>query len=196
MKDLLIFLADGFEEIEALTVYDYLKRADLKVDMASIMTDRHKVKGAHGIEVVAEKHIDEINFDEYKGIYIPGGLPGATNLAKDSRIVEIANLYRGNDDNFIASICAGPIVFDKAGILKDGEFTCYPGFEKNLKAKNPLDRPFVKIENQFTAMGPSFAQILAFEIIKYLKGEEKAQEIKDEVLFTKMIKFIKEEIIK
>lgn len=196
MKDLLIFLADGFEEIEALTVYDYLTRAGLEVEMASIMTDRHKVKGSHGIEVVAEKHINEIKFDDYRGVYIPGGLPGATNLASDVRVIEVSNVYKDNEENYVAAICAGPIVFDKAGILKEGEYTCYPGFEANLKTKNRIEEPVVQRDNQFTAMGPSFAQVLAFEIIKYLKGEELAEKIKKEVLFDRLVKFIKEGKVK
>lgn len=196
MKDLLIFLADGFEEIEALTVYDYLKRADLDVELVSIMTDRHKVYGTHGLEIIADKHISEINMKEYKGIYIPGGLPGATNLAKDHRVVEMANIFSEREGRFVAAICAGPIVFDKAGILKDGKFTCYPGFERNLEVKDPKDLPVVQDENSFTAMGPSFAQILAFEIIKYLKGDEISEEIKKEVLFDKLVEFIKDDIVK
>lgn len=196
MKDLLIFLADGFEEIEALTLCDYLKRANLEVDLVSIMTDRHKVKGAHDILVVADKHIDEINIKDYRGIYIPGGLPGATNLAGDNRVVEMVKMFQNSEDRFVAAICAGPIVFDKAGILKEGKYTCYPGFEKNLQTKGNLDAPTVIEDNMFTGMGPSFAQVLSFELIKYLKDEKTAEDVKKDVLFDKLVDFIKEDIVK
>lgn len=195
MKDLLIFLADGFEEIEALTVCDYLRRADFEVDLVSIMTDRRRVKGAHNIEVVADKHIDEINLKEYRGIYIPGGLPGATNLADDSRVKEIVKIYE-NSDRLVSSICAGPIVFDKTGILKAGKYTCYPGFEKNLETKDPLDEAVVRDKNVITAMGPSFAQVLAFELIEYLNDEKAAEIVKKDVLFDKLVDFIKEGKVK
>lgn len=196
MKDLLIFLADGFEEIEALTVCDYLRRADLEVDLVSIMTDRHRVKGAHSIDVVADKHIDEMNIKDYRGIYIPGGLPGATNLAADNRVVEMVKMFENSDNRFVASICAGPIVFEKAGILKEGRFTCYPGFEKNLETKGNLDEPTVKEENVFTGMGPSLAQVLAFDLIKYLKDEKTAEDIKKDVLFDKLVDYVKKDIVK
>lgn len=196
MKDLLIFLADGFEEIEALTVCDYLRRAGIEVELVSIMTDRHRVKGAHGVEVIADKHISEIKFEDYRGVYIPGGLPGATNLAADNRVVEMVKIYENSDDKYVAAICAGPVVFDRAGILKDGQFTCYPGYEMNLSNKNSVNKPVVQLDNVFTAMGPSFAQVIAFEIIKYLKGEEKAEEIKKDVLFDRLVNFIKKDEVK
>lgn len=88
MKDLLVFLAEGFEEIEALTIVDVLRRADLKVDTVSIK-DRLEVKGAHGVTVLADKTFDEINIEDYKAMYIPGGQPGATNLMNDKKFLSL-----------------------------------------------------------------------------------------------------------
>ncbi|RVU55729.1 DJ-1 family glyoxalase III [Anaerosphaera multitolerans] len=194
MKDLLIFLADGFEEIEALTVCDYLRRAELEVELVSISGDRN-VKGAHNITVIADKVIDEINFDEYRAVYIPGGLPGATNLAAENRVVELVKVYE-SEEKPVAAICAGPIVFDTAGLLKEGKFTCYPGYEVNLKTKGRVDEPVVIDENVITSMGPSFAQVLAFEMIGILKDEKASQQVKDGVLFGNLVNFIKENKIK
>lgn len=194
MKDLLILLADGFEDIEALTVADYLRRADLDVDLVSI-SDNNVVKSAHGVKVLADKTFIEINFEDYKGLYIPGGLPGATNLAKDEKIVEAAEMYL-QEDKYVAAICAGPIVLDKAELLKNKKFTCYPGYEKNLSVQDRLDEPVVFDENMITAMGPSFAQVLAFELIKLFKGEDVAEEVKKSTLFVNLVDFIKEGKIK
>lgn len=194
MKDLLILLADGFEDIEALTVADYLRRADLDVDLVSI-SDNNVVKSAHGVKVLADKTFIEINFEDYKGLYIPGGLPGATNLAKDEKIVEAAEMYL-QEDKYVAAICAGPIVLDKAELLKNKKFTCFPGFEQNLSVQDRLDEPVVFDENMITAMGPSFAQVLAFELIKLFKGEDVAEEVKKSTLFVNLVDFIKEGKIK
>lgn len=194
MKDLLILLADGFEDIEALTVADYLRRADLDVDLVSI-SDNNVVKSAHGVRVLADKTFIEINFEDYKGLYIPGGLPGATNLAKDEKIVEAAEMYL-QEDKYVAAICAGPIVLDKAELLKNKKFTCFPGFEQNLSVQDRLDEPVVFDENMITAMGPSFAQVLAFELIKLFKGEGVAEEVKKSTLFVNLVDFIKEGKIK
>lgn len=194
MKDLLILLADGFEDIEALTVADYLRRVDLDVDLVSI-SDNNVVKSAHGVKVLADKTFIEINFEDYKGLYIPGGLPGATNLAKDEKIVEAAEMYL-KEDKYVAAICAGPIVLDKAELLKNKKFTCFPGFEQNLSVQDRLDEPVVFDENMITAMGPSFAQVLAFELIKLFKGEGVAEEVKKSTLFVNLVDFIKEGKIK
>lgn len=189
MKDLLILLADGFEEIEALTVCDYLRRADMEVDLVAIK-DRVEVVGSHNIKIVADKLFSEINVGDYKGIYIPGGLPGATNLAKDSRIVELCEVYAQNDKKVIA-ICAGPIVLDRANLLKDINYTCYPGFEGNLSTQDRLDELVVEDGNIITAMGPSMAQVLAFKLIEILKDTQTAKRVKEETLFNVLKEKIK-----
>lgn len=190
MKDLLILLADGFEEIEALTVLDYLRRADLSVDLVSIY-QRKNVVSAHNVEINADYNLDEINVDEYRSLYIPGGLPGATNLANNPKVVELSKMYC-EEEKIVAAICAGPIVLDRAELLKSNEFTCYPGFEKNLSTQERLDEAVVVNENIVTSMGPSFAQILAFKLIELLKDKETVEEIKRDTLFTNLEKFIKD----
>jgi len=194
MKDLLIFLADGFEEIEALTVCDYLRRAELEVELISI-TDSKKVRGAHGITVLADKTFDEMNIEDYRAVYIPGGLPGATNLAAENRVLELVKVF-DNEEKLVVAICAGPIVLDKAEILREGKFTCFPGYEVNLKQKGRVDEPVVIDKNIVTSMGPSFAQVLAFELISILKDEDTSNKVKSSVLFTNLVDFIKEGKVK
>lgn len=190
MKDLLIFLADGFEEIEAFTIADYLRRADIEVDLVSIY-QRKNIKSAHNIEIIADYTLDEIKVDEYRALYIPGGLPGATNLASSNKILELVKMYE-EEDKLVAAICAGPIVLDKAELLQEGKFTCYPGFEKNLTIQERVDEAVVIDGNIVTSMGPSFAQILAFKLIELLKDKKSAEKVKLETLFTKLEEFIKD----
>lgn len=188
MKDLLVFLADGFEEIEALTVVDVARRAELKVDVVSI-NDKLEVRGTHDVIVKADKVFDDINIDDYKALYIPGGQPGATNLMNNKRVVECVNLFNDNEKKVMA-ICAGPQVLDRAGVLEDGKFTCYPGVENRLEVKDSQDKAFVVEENITTAMGPALAILLAVEVVRALASEEKAEEVAKGLLLHKLKEFI------
>lgn len=188
MRDLLVFLADGFEEVEALTVVDMARRAELKVDLVSI-NDRLEVRGAHDVVVKADKVFDEINIDDYKALYIPGGQPGATNLMNNKRVVECVNLFN-DDEKKVIAICAGPQVLDRAKVLKNGKFTCYPGVEERLEVKDPQDKAFVVEGNITTAMGPALAVLLAVEVVKQLASEEKAEEVSKGFLLHKLKEFI------
>jgi len=188
MKDLLVFLADGFEEIETLTVVDACRRADLVVDIVSI-SDRLEVRGAHNVIVKADKIFDEINIDDYEALYIPGGQPGATNLMNDKRVVECVNLFN-DDDKKVMAICAGPQVLDKAKVLKDGKFTCYPGVEERLESKDPVDEAVVTEGNITTAMGPALAILLALDVVEKLSSKEKREEVAQGLLVHKLKEFI------
>lgn len=188
MKDLLVFLAEGFEEIEALTIVDVLRRADLKVDTVSI-SDRLEVKGAHDVKIFADKVFDEINIEDYRAMYIPGGQPGATNLKNDKRVLECANVFNDEERKVIA-ICAGPQVLDAAGLLKDEKFTCYPGVEERLKVKDPQNAAIVEENNIMTAMGPALAILLGVKLVETLASKEKAEEVAEGLLLPELKKFI------
>lgn len=179
---IIVFLAEGFEEVEALTVVDYLRRLDIEVDMVSISKEK-MVQGAHGIEVKVDKLIDDLDLESYKGAIIPGGLPGATNLQKSKEVVEIVkNFYKG--DKLLGAICAGPIVLDQAGILKNKNFTCYPGFQDNIKDGNYIDKNTVRVGNIITGKGPALAVDFALEIVDYLLGQEKKDQLKKDILYS------------
>lgn len=178
----IVFLADGFEEVEALTVVDYLRRKDMAVDTVSI-TDSQKVKGSHDIVVLADKKIADIDsLDSYDGAIIPGGMPGATNLRDNGRVIEI--IRNLNEDNkLVAAICAGPIVLERAGVIKGKKITSYPGFEDTLKDGVYIEESVVRDGNIITSRGPALAVDFAIEIIKYLVGEEKALKLKEDILY-------------
>ena len=181
---ILLFLADGFEEVEALTVVDYLRRMDIDVETVSITEDK-KVRGAHNITVIADNIVSELkDIDPYNGVVIPGGLPGATNLRDNPKVIEIVKELNKNK-KLTAAICAGPIVLERAGIIKGKKITSYPGFEDQLKEGIYMEENIVRDGSIITGRGPALAVDFAIEIVDYLLGEEKAMELKRDILYTK-----------
>ncbi len=184
MKRVILFLAEGFEEVEALTAVDYLRRKDIFVDTVAI-TEEKKVKGAHDIVVLADKTMDDIkDIDSYDAVIIPGGLPGATNLRDNAQVIDIVKKIEKNG-KLVAAICAGPIVLERAGVIHGKNITSYPGFEDELISGVYIDDNVVRDCNIITARGPALAVDFAIEIMKYLLGEEKAQELKKDILYKK-----------
>lgn len=180
---IIVFLADGFEEVEALTVVDYLRRVDIEVDMVSI-TQKTEVVGAHSIKVLADKVIEDIkDLNDYHGLVIPGGLPGATNLRDNKDVIEIIKDMNGKD-KLIGAICAGPIVLERAGIIKDKNVTSYPGFEDQLTSSSYIQESVVRDGNIITSRGPSLAVDFAIEIVTYLLDEKIAGKLKDDILYS------------
>lgn len=179
----IVFLADGFEEVEALTVVDYLRRMDIVVDTVSI-SNEEKVKGAHDIIVLADKKIDEVNdLNLYDGVIIPGGLPGSTNLRDNDKVIDIVK--KMNESNKLtAAICAGPIVLERAGIIKGKKVTSYPGFGQELKDSIYEEDSVVRDGSIITARGPALAVDFALEIVRYFLGDDKAEELKKGILYT------------
>lgn len=189
MEKVLVFLADGFEEIEALTPVDYLRRAGIKVDTVSITEDR-EVMGSHNIPVLADKLISAVNPDDYILSYIPGGMPGATNLRDCDKVIEILQKVNANN-GYVSAICAGPIVLERAGILEGRKATSYPGYDKDLKSLDSyIDDQLVVIDDKLiTGRGPATALYQALKIIEILEGKEKALEIKDQIQQDKVEKY-------
>lgn len=182
MKKVILFLAEGFEEVEALTVVDYLRRKNINVDTVSI-TEDNKVKGAHEIVVLADKIINDIkDIDDYDAVIIPGGLPGATNLRDNDKVIDVVKKVNENG-KLISAICAGPIVLERAGVINGKNVTSYPGFEDDLKNGIYIEKNVVRDGNIITARGPALAVDFAIEIIRYLLGEEKAEELKKDILY-------------
>lgn len=176
-----IFLAEGFEEIEALTVVDVMRRAGLDIKMVSITDNKH-VAGAHGITVHADTLFDECDFSDTEWLILPGGMPGATNLAECKPLTELLKGHKGK----IAAICAAPgVVLAPLGLLDGKDATCYPGFDKDCKANGAVmrDAPVVVTEKVITANGPSSALRFALAIVASTMGESAAQQIGSAMLF-------------
>ncbi len=178
---IVLFLADGFEEVEALTVVDYLRRMEIEVDMVSI-TNGSKVKGAHNIEVTVDKTIEEFSYKDYDGVILPGGMPGASNLRDNNIVIETVK-YLNENNKLIGAICAAPIVLAKAKIIKDKNITSYPGFEDVLKEGNYIVQGVVVDGNTITGRGPAYAVNFAIEIVNYLLDDDKAIELMKDILY-------------
>lgn len=191
MTKVYTLLKNGFEEIEALTVVDYLRRAD--IDIKTVSTeDTLEVTGSHDIKVIADLMLSDLNSKEIDLIFVPGGMPAAEDLSNDSRVTELVGSL-DKSGRIIASICAGPMVLEKSGVLEGKKATSYPGFgEKLVSLKNYLEDIVVVDENIITSRGPSTAVYLALKLIELLKGEEKMNEIKQGILLDKVESFIKE----
>ena len=169
-----IFLADGFEEIEALCPYDILLRADIPVKTVSI-NETTLVTGTHGIKVHADITLCEMEKD-FDGIMLPGGLPGADNLNACEKVQE--SLAKADaEGKLISAICAAPYILGQAGLLKDKHATCFPGFEDKLTGAILSPEKVVCDTNIITAKGMGVAFDFGLAIVKYFKGEEFASEL-------------------
>lgn len=190
MTTVITLLKTGFEEIEALTIVDYLRRADIEVKMVST-TDDIYVTGDHGIVVKADMMLEDLD-EAVDFIFIPGGMPGAEGLRDDEKVQALLRDHH-EQGHPLAAICAGPIALERAGILEGKKATSYPGIEKELKsARNYLDELVVVDENVITSRGPSTAVYLALALIELIKGSEKKEEIKKDILLNLVEEKIKE----
>lgn len=178
MNKFLVFLADGFEDIEGLTVIDYLRRADVDVDTVSVM-DTTEVITKSNIKINTDKHISDINLDDYKGLYIPGGTRGAETLRDDNRVIDIIKKF-DQDGKIIAAICAGPIVLDRAGVLSDKKATSFPSIKKELgNVCEYIDDQIVVTDgNVTTSRGAATTVYLAMRLVEILKGRIAVEELK------------------
>lgn len=183
MKKALIFMANGFEEIEAVTIVDILRRAGVHVDICSIHEEK-EVNGAHGITVKADLLLGELaDIESYDALISPGGLPGSTNLRDNRKVVELFQSFYDREEKIIASICAAPIILKKAGIAAQISGTCYPGFESQVGFKEYVKEALVPDKNVITSMGPATALSLAIKLVERLLGEDAAKSIEEETLF-------------
>lgn len=178
MEKTYLFLADGFEETEALATVDLLRRAGVKVEMVSI-NETVAVKGAHDIEVAADMVLGQEDMSDAKMLICPGGMPGATHLAANAKVCELlaAQHQRGGK---IAAICAAPaVVLAPLGIVDGYDATCYPGFEKGLVAGGAYhkNQRVVVDRDVITANGPSSVIPFALSIIEALKGQDAADQV-------------------
>ena len=141
MSKVLIFMAEGHEEIEALTVVDLLRRAGIEIEMVSI-TGNKRVPGSHGIMTVCDKLIEQVNFDSADMLVLPGGMPGTLNLELCEPLMDQVHGFNTSKKG-LAAICAAPTVLGKAGLLQGKKATCYPGMEGDLLGANVSTMQFV-----------------------------------------------------
>ncbi len=176
MKTIALFLAEGFEEVEALTPVDVLRRAGLPVQTGSVTGDL-VVTGAHGVPVVADLLFEELNGNDVEMIVLPGGLPGATNLDAHEGLGGLI-LSFAKAGKPLAAICAAPLVYGKRGLLQGKKATCYPGFDEFLEGAVYTAALVEKDGNILTGKGPGAAMAFAFAMVEKYSGAAKVEELK------------------
>ncbi|MEG1574452.1 MAG: DJ-1/PfpI family protein [Bacteroidales bacterium] len=175
MKKSFVFMAEGFEEIEALTVVDMLRRASMPICMVSI-SDEYDVEGAHGVTIIADELISEADFSEAEWLILPGGMPGAANLNASIPLINILKAQNETKSN-IAAICAAPFILGENGMLQDKNATCYPGFEDHLKGAKYTGASVERDGNIITANGPAQSISFGAAIIEKSLGAPTARRI-------------------
>ena len=163
MKAIVLF-KEGFEELEALSVVDVLRRADVKCDMLGM--DSMEVISSHGVKVTMDCLFDESAY-EADVVVLPGGMPGASSLRSDQRVIDILKDFN-QKGKWIAAICAGPISLEKAGIIENKQFTCYPWFENEIPSGIYQDSFTCTDQNIITGRGPAAALEFAYTILEKL----------------------------
>ncbi len=176
-----VFLADGFEEIEAITIIDLLRRADIKVITLSL-NESLTVIGSHMIEVKADQLIDSFDPKDVDMFILPGGLGGAQALSADDRVKEILN-WGFEAKKLMGAICAAPFVLGELGLLKGVKATCYPGFEPQLEGAFVKNKAVVEDQQFITSQGPATAFEFALTLIERLRGEEVRKRLERDTLY-------------
>ncbi len=180
MKNVCVHLATGFEEVEAISIIDVLRRAGIEVVTVSV-TGEKIVYGAQDVPVIADKLFEEIDYKNVEMVILPGGMPGSAHLDEHEGIKKVITQF-DREGKKLAAICAAPMVFGNLGILEGKEAICYPGFEAHLKGAKIVDAPAVKSNHIITGKGPGTALQFALKIVETLKGEETARQLQQGML--------------
>ena len=181
MKKVGVFLAEGFEEIEALAVVDLLRRAEIYVDIISVEA-QEAVRGSHGICVQADTLFEETDFSEYHMLVLPGGMPGTVNLQEHRGVCTLVKRFLA-EGKYVAAICAAPVILSGLGLLRGKRVTCYPLVEQQLQGA-VLTKGKTAVDGQIiTGRSAGGAIEFALKVIEILAGEEKAGEIAEGIVY-------------
>ena len=174
MKKVAVFLAPGFEEIEAVIPIDVLRRAEVEVIVAGLQPG--PVTGSHGITIQPDATIEEVRPEDVDMVVLPGGLPGTDNLREDGRVREF---IRKMDEagKYTCAICAAPTVLKAAGVVRGRALTSHPAVKQDLARLNYREDRVVVHGSMVTSRGPGTAMEFALELVRLLEGEQKADEL-------------------
>lgn len=181
MNKLGIFMADGCEEIEGLTVVDIARRADIEIMMISI-TGKREVTSSHKVTFLADALAAEVNYEELDGIILPGGMPGTLNLGADETVNKTIKEFAAAG-KLVGAICAAPSVLGAAGLLAGKKATCHPGFEEKLIGAVTCEDAVVVDSNVITSRGMGTAIPFALEIVRYFKDDEAVETLRKGLVY-------------
>lgn len=179
------FIANGSEEIEALTVVDVLRRAGVEIKTVSI-TGAKEVSLSHGVKMECDLTIEQCDFSDADMLLLPGGLPGATNL-NEHEGVRKAMLAQYNAGKKVGAICAAPLVLGSLGILQGKKATCYPGFEDQMTGTEYTAEVFTIDGNVITGCGPAATLPYSYAILEMLGYNDEASALKEGMMFNKLL---------
>ena len=179
MPKIIVPISNGFEEIEAISVIDICRRANIEAKIAAV--EELLTVGAHNIKIQADCKIEDINSDDFDMIVLPGGLPNAFTLAENNKVQSLLKEFKEKKKK-IAAICAAPYALHKADVLNKN-FTCYPSFEEKIRLNGYHNNDSIVIDNDvITSRGPATAMVFALEIVNILCGEETYNQVKNGLL--------------
>lgn len=178
--NVLFLMANGFEETEFVTPFDYWQRGGLNVALASI-SDNLDVVGAHGLAIKANVLLKDVNLADYDAVCLPGGGPGVKNLKASAAVAEVLKNFDAAG-KWIFAICAAPLVLSQAGLLKNRTCTCFPGCEVELDCKQFLTDRVVVDGNVITSRGAGTAEEFAFECLAHAATRETSEKIRNQVV--------------
>ena len=184
MQRVCVLLAQGFEEIEAVTIVDVLRRAEIDVTTLSVEgtgSGSLDVKGSHGIAVRADRTLTSGATDSWDMVVLPGGMPGSANLASNTLVQSLIKKQHSSGKR-LGAICAAPMALGAAGVLQGRKATVYPGLEKELKGATCLTDRVVKDGNIMTSRGPGTAFAFALEIVSELRSKDVAEKLRSQML--------------
>ena len=180
MSKIIIAISNGFEEIEAISIIDICRRAEIEVCIAAV--EDLITAGAHNIRITADYKIEEVNSNDFDMMVLPGGLPNAFTLAENEHVQKLLKEFK-EKNKYISAICAAPYALHTAEVLNQN-YTCYPSFEEKIDPSSYIsDKKVVKDEKVLTSQGPATAMEFSLEIVKILKGEEVYNQVKNALLF-------------
>jgi 4-methyl-5(b-hydroxyethyl)-thiazole monophosphate biosynthesis len=171
----LVALADGVEEMEAVTVIDVLRRGRVEVVAAATAANR-EVAGSRGVRLVADALWQEVSAGSFDLLVIPGGAAGMEKLRADKRVLAALRDFTAAGKT-VAAICAGPLVLEAAGVLRGRRATCYPALRHELRSATAVDEPVVEDGNVITSQGPATAMAFALRLVQRLGGEAAAAQV-------------------
>lgn len=179
MAKILVAISNGFEEIEAVSIIDICRRANIEVVTAGV--EDKILTGAHNIKIEMDRKIENVNSDDFDMIVLPGGLPNAFTLAKNEDVQKLLKEFKQKNKK-IAAICAAPYALHSAEVLNKN-YTCYPSFEEKIRLDGyQNNQDVVTDDNVVTSKGPATAMQFALEIVRVLQGEDSYQIVKEALL--------------
>ena len=177
------FIVEGFEQIEALTPVDLLRRAGITVDTVSVF-DEKNVKSSHNVIIETDKNMKDINLDDYDMVILPGG-PGTENYEKSELLLKKLQEFSKNDKKYTAAICAAPGILARLGILKDKKAVSFPSVESDLEKNGAvlLKENVITDGNITTSRGAGTAVDFSLRLIEILKGKDEAERIAKQIIY-------------